>query len=210
MSRYLPTTTKERVVNAIITSRFDYSNSLLCGTTDNNIARLQRMHNSAARVILRRSRSDSAMPILCILHWLPVARRIDIKLLVFTYKAVHGDAPKYLSDLLCPYTPARALCSASNNMSTVRRTHVKAADSSFAIAAATLWNTLPNDIKMLGTLSTFKARLNTHFIDSHSSLIDRATPVNCLAFATTIGTPQYNVALSTKSTNLSPKRHIGK
>ena len=52
--------------------------------------------------------SDSAMPMLCILHWLPVARRVDFKLLVFTYKAVHGDAPKYLSDLLCPYTPALA------------------------------------------------------------------------------------------------------
>ena len=50
MSRYLPTTTKERVVSAIITSRPDYCNSLLYGTTVNNIARLQRMHNSAARL----------------------------------------------------------------------------------------------------------------------------------------------------------------
>ena len=30
-----------------------------------------------------------------------------------------------------------------------------------------LWNT--NYIKMSDTLSTFKARLKTHFIDSHSS-----------------------------------------
>ena len=73
------------------------------------------------------------MPLLCILHWLQVARRIDFKLLVFTYKAVHGDAPKYLSDLVCPYTPARALRSVSNNMLTVRRTHVKGGDSLFAV-----------------------------------------------------------------------------
>ena len=45
MSRYLPMTTKERVFNAIITSRLDYCNSLLYGTCINNIARLQRMHN---------------------------------------------------------------------------------------------------------------------------------------------------------------------
>ena len=56
MSRYLATTTKERVVSAIITSRPDYCYSLLYDTTVNNIARLQRMHNSAARLILRRSR----------------------------------------------------------------------------------------------------------------------------------------------------------
>ena len=102
MSRYLPMVTKERMVNAIITSRLDYCNSLLYGTSVNNIARLQRIHNSAARLILHRSRSDSTMPLLCILHWLPVPQRIEFKLLVLTYKAMHGDAPKYLSDLVCP------------------------------------------------------------------------------------------------------------
>ena len=158
MSRYLPMTTKERVVNAIITSRLDNCNSLLYGTCVNNIARLQRMHNSAARLILRRPRSDSATPLLC-----TVARRIEFKILVFTYRAVHGDAPKYLCDLVCPYTPTRVLRSANNNMLIVQRTHVKAGDCSFTVAAATLWNTLSIDIKMSDTLSTFKARLMTHF-----------------------------------------------
>ena len=79
MSRYLPMTTKERVFNAIFTSRLDYCNSLLYGTCVNNIARLQRMHNTAASLILRRPRSDSATPLLCSLHWLPVARRIEFK-----------------------------------------------------------------------------------------------------------------------------------
>ena len=70
---------------------------------------------------------------------------------------MHGDAPKYLSDLVCPDTPARALGSASSDILTVRWTHAKAGDSSFAFDAATLWNTLPNDIKMSD--STFKACL---------------------------------------------------
>ena len=74
---------------------------------------------------------------------LPVPHRIDFKLLVFTYKAVHGDAPKYLSDLVCPYKPVRALRSANNNLLTVVRTHVKAGDNSFVVAAATLRNVLP-------------------------------------------------------------------
>ena len=114
-------------------------------------------------LILRRPRSDSAMPLLCILHWLPVPQRIEFKRLVFTYKAVHGDAPKYLSDLVCPYKPARALRSANNNLLTVVRTHVKAGDNSFVVAAATLWNVLPNNIKTSARLATCKARLETHF-----------------------------------------------
>ena len=61
---------------------------------------------------------------------------------------------------LCVRTkPARALGSANNNLLTVVRTHVKAGDNSFVVAAATLWNALPNDIKTPACLATFKARL---------------------------------------------------
>ena len=122
----------------------------------------KRIHNLAARLILvRRPQSDSAMPLLCIFHWLPVPHRIEFKF-VFTYKTVHGDAPKYLSDLVCPYKPARALRSANNNLLTVVRTHVKAGDNSFVVAAAILRNNI-NNIKTSACLATFKARLKTHF-----------------------------------------------
>ena len=85
--------TKECVVNAIITSRLDYYKALLYGPSVVNIARLQRMHNSAARLIMRRPRSDSARPLLQELHWLLVARRVDFKILVLIYKAMHDEAP---------------------------------------------------------------------------------------------------------------------
>ena len=42
ISRFLPRPTKERVVNALVTSRLDYCNALLYGTSAVNIARLQR------------------------------------------------------------------------------------------------------------------------------------------------------------------------
>ena len=102
------------------------------------------------------------MPLLCLLHWLPVPQMIEFKLIVFTYRAVHGDAPKYLSDLVCPYKPARGLRSANNNVLTVVRTHVKAGDNSFVVAAATVLNALPSNIKTSACLATFKARLKTY------------------------------------------------
>ena len=86
ISRFLPRPTKERVVNAIITSRLDYCNALLYGTSAINIARLQRIQNTAARLIMRSPRSDSATPLLRELRWLPIVCRVNFKLLVFTYK----------------------------------------------------------------------------------------------------------------------------
>ena len=47
-----------------------------------------------------------------------------------------------------------------NNLLTVVRTHVKAGENTFAVAAATL--PLPHDITSSGCLVTYKARLNTH------------------------------------------------
>ena len=160
---FLPKPTKERVVNATITPRLDYCNALLYGTSVVNIARLQQIHNSAVRLILRRPRSDNARSLLQELHWLPVARRVDLKILLFTYKAMQDEVPVYLCELVRPYQLARALRSASSNSLEVKRTRTKAGGGSFAVAAASLWNTLPNFIKTCDTLASFKCRLKTHF-----------------------------------------------
>ena len=53
------------------------------------------------------------------LHWLPVDKRIEYKLLLYTYKALHGLAPGYLCELVVPYTPRRVLRSAKSNLLTV-------------------------------------------------------------------------------------------
>ena len=120
ISRFLPSPTKERLVNAIVTSRLDYCNALLYDTSAINIARLQRIQNTAARLIMRSPRSDSATPLLRELHWLPIVCRVDSKLLVFTYKAMHNDATVYLCELVCLYQPTRTLRSAKTNMLEVK------------------------------------------------------------------------------------------
>ena len=48
-------------------------------------------------------------PVLASLHRLPVKARADFKVLLLTYKALHGLAPTYLSDLVLPYIPTRTL-----------------------------------------------------------------------------------------------------
>ena len=159
ISRFLPRSTKERVVNALVTPRLDYCNALLYGTSAMNIACLQRIHNTAARLIMCSPRSDSATPLFRELHWLPTVYRVDFKVLIFNYKAMHNDAPVYLCELVCPYQPTRTLRSANNNMIKVKRTRTKAGDCSFAVAAASLWNNLPTVIKTCDNLTSFKRLL---------------------------------------------------
>ena len=72
----------ERVVNEIFTSRLDYYNSLLAGLTVQDLTRMKRLQNSAARCVLMRSRDFSATYMLCELHWLPVRKRVLLLLMV--------------------------------------------------------------------------------------------------------------------------------
>ena len=88
--------------NAFVTSRLDFCNSLLYGLPKNQLYKLQRVQNAAARLICNvgRFRFEHITPSLYMLHWLPVNYRIQFKILLFVYKALNGIAPPYISELV--------------------------------------------------------------------------------------------------------------
>ena len=53
------------------------------------------------------SRYDHITPVLRSLPWLPIEYRISFKVLIITFKAIHGATPEYLSNLIskmCTYS----------------------------------------------------------------------------------------------------------
>ena len=63
---------------------------------------MQKVQNTAARMVLNKHQSHSATECLKQLHWLPIKSRIEYKVLTIVFKCKHGMAPKYLQDLLEP------------------------------------------------------------------------------------------------------------
>ncbi|PIK56827.1 hypothetical protein BSL78_06229 [Apostichopus japonicus] len=114
--RCLDQQTAETLVHAFVSSRVDNCNSLLYGLPDQQVNKLQRIQNSAARLITRTKRSEHITPILRNLHWLPVKQRINFKILLLTFKCIHGLAPVYLQNLIRDYTPRCCLRSSSKSL----------------------------------------------------------------------------------------------
>ena len=129
-----------------------------------SLRKLQLAQNAAARVLTKTRKFDHITPILKDLHWLPVRERINFKLLLLTWKAINGLAPSYISNLLVPYKPVRALRSSDKHLLTIPRTSSTLGDraKAFSVAAPTLWNSLPLDIRCCDSLQSFKTLLKTH------------------------------------------------
>ena len=86
----------EQIIHSFITSRLNNNNALLYGLQANQLYRLQKIQNTAARILTFSRKSCHITPILMELHWLSVTRRIVFKLLIVVYKCTNNIAPSFL------------------------------------------------------------------------------------------------------------------
>ena len=152
------------MVCAFVLSKLDYCNSLLSGCPLHLLEKLQKVQNSAARLVFRAKKRDHITPLLKKLHWLPIKQRIKYKLCTLCFNFFSGSSPAYISDLLHVYTPKRTLRSSSDNrILLVPNMHsVSFGQRSFSFAAPSFWNSLPHGIRHATSVSSFKRSLKTH------------------------------------------------
>ena len=157
--------------NFLCISRLDNCNSLLMGTPNSVIQPMQKVQNTAARLILRAPHHQNCTPLLQQLHWLPVSDRIKYKTACMCYNAITGSTPSYLSELLHLYSPSRSLHSSSDTcMLKLQRFNRKTHGfHTFSHFGPHIWNNLPQDIRHSATLFSFKSKLKTFFFSEYFS-----------------------------------------
>jgi hypothetical protein len=160
---YLSVDETKSLVHAYVTSKLDQNNSLLFGCPDTLISRIQKVQNAAAKLIFKAKKYDHVTGLLKELHWLPAHQRITFKVLLLTYKALNGEGPDYLKELLQWHQPKRSLRSSNELLLNIPKTRLNTyGDKAFQAAAPRLWNSLPLKIKQSSSTMAFKQALKTH------------------------------------------------
>ena len=161
---------------SLVLTRLDYCNSLLHGTSQMNLHRLQVVQNRAARVVLGAGRLSSASPLLVSLHWLPIASRIRYKIAVLTFNALKIGHPTYLANFLSRDTFARSHRSQELDQLHVPVRGLVSSSGSFHRAAPEVWNSISLHTKESPNRFVFGRRLKrelfTGFLSSSSSESD--------------------------------------
>ena len=130
------------------------------GHSNSVIQLIQKVQNTAARLILRAPRHQNCTPLLQQFHWLPISERIKYKTACICYNAITGSAASYLSELLHLYRSQKrkkvlpALRSSSDTrMLKIQRFNRKTHGfRTFSHFGPYIWNNLPQDIRHSATL----------------------------------------------------------
>ena len=163
--RSVPSDIFQSLVASLVLTRLDYGNATLAGISLKLINRLQSVLNAAARTIVGLRRRDHISQTLADLHWLRVAERIDFKLAVTVYHCLHDSAPKYLSRDICRTSSlasrSRLRSSSSSSLAVPRCRLSTVGDRAFAVAAARVWNSLPEDVSTAPSMNIFRNALKS-------------------------------------------------
>jgi hypothetical protein len=160
--KYLTQDACATLVHSFITSKLDYCNSLLAALPSTETNRLQKIMNTAARIVTRLPKREHITPVLKSLHWLPIEQRIKYKILLFVHRSLHNTAPLYLSEIITWQRQTRNLRSANQFMLSVPKTHNSYGDRAFSVYGPKLWNDLPLSLKCIIVYDDFKTNLKTY------------------------------------------------
>ena len=97
--RSLTSDAAKTLLQAFITCRLDYCNSLLFGVSNYLIRKVQSVQNAAARLITGTRRCEHIIPVLHKLHWLPDRQRVKFKLAYLVHQSLAEQTPPTLAVL---------------------------------------------------------------------------------------------------------------
>ena len=160
------TPTRVMLIQSLVLSLINYCSKIWGMTNKQQIERVQKLQNFAAKVADGNARKyDHVSPILNNLEWLRVNEKIRFDICVTVYKALHKQYPSWLFSLHTRYL-VRSRTTRQDNELVIKRSSTDIGKNCFSIMGPIMWNSLPTKLRAASSLSSFKKMLKCHIIDS--------------------------------------------
>ena len=168
--KYMERSHLEKIVHAVISTRLDYCNSLFMNISKENIFKLQKVQNTAARLILGRRRRESATLALKEIHWLKIEARIVFKVLLLVFKMLKGQCSRNMELNYKSFNgrPDDYLLLETPNFKTAYGKRV------FAYNGSRLWNALPMEVRAEEDVEKYKKLIKTILFVGCDELMKKA------------------------------------
>ena len=157
------------IINSLVFSKLFYCSSTWASTTKKNIARLQKVQNFAARIVTGARKYDHITPILKELHWLPVAKQLEVRDTLMAFKCIKGLAPPSLCNKFTTRSQVHNRNTRNNDKLNIPFFRSATGQRSFSYRAAQLWNDLPEILTNIVSFNVFKNAIKRRALDEFLS-----------------------------------------
>ena len=156
---------REIVVQSLALSIINYCLRVWSMTTNEQIERVQKLQNFAARVVHGGARKyDHVTPIIKELKWLKIENKIVFDICIFTYKVCHNMLPDWLFSFpVNHYINTRTTRQSSNLYVARRKTDI--GTRAISVKGPKLFNAIPSAVQKQPTLIRFKDKLKKYLLD---------------------------------------------
>ena len=158
----MPQSTLLNIYNSLVQPHFDYYSLVWgnCGKTLSN--KLQKLQNFAARVITSSNFDVDVDSLFHKLSWKDLKSQRQIQNALMVFKSLNGLVPEYPTSKFIKRNESNySLRDSVNKLVPFPRTNDM--KNSFSYSGATLWNSLPCNIRESGSLNQFKRLLYHNF-----------------------------------------------
>ena len=150
-----------------------YASNIWPACSTGNLQRIFRLQKRSARIILDGDTRANSDELLTRLDWLPLHLEVKVNICVQVHKRVYVRSPGYMSDLLVLNSDINERNNRNSSLNLVcpgfkRETEGGGGEGgrTFGVRATRLWNALPNSLKKIECVDSFKKVLIDFYASS--------------------------------------------
>ena len=164
LKKIVPIETLKQLYDTIVLPHFDYCDIIYGQCSDENLEKLQKLQNRAARILTGSGPQEHREDMFTKLKWLSLANRQQLHKCVMVYKALNGLAPPYIRDSFVSNSQVHSYRTRNCNKLNIKPYKKEYYAKSFEISGARTYNNLPENVTCATSLNIFKSQLEKHLL----------------------------------------------